>query len=349
MAAYYELTAAGTSTREAASLTGIPRSTAARRRRARSTPPAPREVTPANRLSCAERAQVLAVLNSDEFVDTTPMQVYATLLDRGIYLCSVTTMYRILAEQSQVRERRRQARHPARAVPELVAKGPGQVYTWDITKLPGPTRGVYYDAYVMIDLYSRYIVGVHVHARETGPLAEEMIREVFGVHGIPAVVHADRGTSMTSKPVAALLADLEVVRSHSRPKVSNDNPYSEAWFKTLKYAPIFPERFGSLAHARAFLDEFVAWYNHEHHHQGLGLHTPADVHYGLAAAKADQRARTLAAARAAHPERFGTDHTPRPSPSPRRPGSTSPTRRQRRTTTGATTRSRPNSHWSHPP
>lgn len=251
------------------------------------------------------------MLNSAEFVDTTPMQVYATLLDRGTYLCSVSTMYRILRDNAQVKERRRQARHPARAVPELVATGPGQVYTWDITKLPGPTRGVYYDAYVMIDIYSRYIVGLAVHARETGPLAEEMMREVFGVHGIPQVVHADRGTSMTSKSVATLLADLEVTRSHSRPKVSNDNPYSESNFKTLKYAPTFPERFGSLTHARLFMDEFRNRYNHEHHHQGIGLHTPADVHYGLAAAKADERAQVLATARAARPERFGTGHTPK--------------------------------------
>ena len=171
------------------------------------------------------------------------MQVFATLLDRGVYLCSVSSMYRILAEHTMVKERRRQARHPARKIPELVATGPGQVYTWDITKLAGPVKGVYYDAYVMIDIYSRYIVGVHVHARETGLLAEEMMREVFTIHGIPDVVHADRGTSMTSKSVATLLSDLGVVRSHSRPKVSNDNPFSEAWFKTLKYAPVFPERF----------------------------------------------------------------------------------------------------------
>lgn len=310
MNAYTDLTGAGTSTRDAAALTGVARATAARRT-TKPTPPAPRKARPANRLSRAERAQVLATLNSDEFVDTTPMQVYATLLDRGVYLCSVTTMYRILAENCQVKERRRQARHPARAVPELVATGPRQVYTWDITKLAGPVKGTYYDAYVMIDIYSRYIVGVHVHSRETGPLAEEMMREVFAIHGIPQVVHADRGTSMTPKPVATLLADLEVTRSHSRPKVSNDNPYSEAWFKTLKYAPVFPERFGSLPDAQGFMDRFCTWYNHEHHHQGIGLHTPADVHYGLAAAKADERVQVLAAARAARPERFGTDHTPK--------------------------------------
>lgn len=184
MSAYTELTASGTSTRAAAALTGVARATAARRQ-AQPAQPVPREVEPANRLSCTERAHVLTVLNSEEFIDTTPIQVFATLLDRGVYLCSVSTMYRILRDNAQVKERRRQARHPARTVPELVATAPGQVYTWDITKLPGPTRGVYYDAYVMLDIYSRYIVGAHVHARESGPLAEQMMREVFGVHGIP--------------------------------------------------------------------------------------------------------------------------------------------------------------------
>ncbi|MGP9613792.1 transposase, partial [Brachybacterium sp. AOP42-B2-9] len=250
----------------------------------------PRERGPADRLSCTERARVLTVLTSDEFVDSTPLQIFAELLDRGIYPYSVSTMYRVLWENTLVTESRRQARHPTRAVPELVTTGPGQIYSWDITELPGPAKGVYYDAYVMIDIYSRYLVGVHVHARESGPLAENMMREVFGIHGIPEVVHADRGTSMTSKSVATLLADLEVTRSHSRPKVSNDNPYSEAWFNTLKCAPVFPERFGSLHDARAFVDEFRNRYNHEHHHSALGLHTPAEVHYGLAAAKATDRA-----------------------------------------------------------
>jgi len=193
------------------------------------------------------------------------------LLDEGTYLCSVSTMYRVLAEQCQVKERRRLARHPARVCPELVATAPGQVYSWDITKLAGPVKGCYYDAYVMIDIYSRYIVGAHVHAHESGPLAVEMMTDIFTIHGTPQVVHADRGTSMTSKTVATLLADLQVTRSHSRPRVSNDNPYSEAWFKTLKYASVFPECFGSLADARAFLNRFVQWYNHDYHHTGLGL------------------------------------------------------------------------------
>lgn len=183
-------------------------------------------------------------------------------------------MYRILREHRQIRERRRLARHPARRRPELVADAPRQVFSWDITELSGPVKGSYFDAYVMIDVYSRYIVGVRVHARESEPLAASMMREVFDVQGVPHVVHADRGTSTTSKLVADLLEDLTVTRSHSRPKVSNDNPYSEAWFKTLKYAPVFPDQFASLADARQFMTDFVTWYNNCHRHSGIGLHPP---------------------------------------------------------------------------
>jgi len=315
MGTYRQLVAGKVTTREAATLTGVSRATAARDTKRRANPqpePEPGAVSaPANALTPAECEAVLATLNSTEFVDTTPLQVYATLLEQGIYLCSVSTMYRILGANAQVKDRRRLARHPARACPELVATAPGQVYSWDITKLAGPVKGCYCDAYVMIDIYSRYIVGAHVHAHETGQLAEEMMRQIFTIHGVPTVVHADRGTSMTSKTVAALLDDLGVTRSHSRPKVSNDNPYSEAWFKTLKYAPVFPERFGALADARTFLDRFVAWYNHDHHHTGIGLHTAADVHYGLAAAKSAARTTTLAEARAKHPTRFNTEHPPK--------------------------------------
>lgn len=315
MATYRELLAAKVTTRVAAVVTGLSRSTASRKTRPVSAGhkvAASRAVlVPANKLSLAERTRVLQVLDSPEFVDSPPLQVYATLLARGQYLCSVSTMYRILAEAGQVKERRRLARHPARAVPELVATRPGQVYSWDITKLPGPARGVYYDAYVMIDIYSRYIVGAHVHAREEGVLAKEMMTEVFAIHGTPHVVHADRGTSMTSKTVATLLTDLGVTRSHSRPRVSNDNPYSESLFKTMKYLPVFPERFGSLADARAFMDRFVTAYNHEHHHCGIGLHTPTDVHYGLANTIAVERSAALAAARMAHPERFCTNTDPK--------------------------------------
>jgi transposase InsO family protein len=177
--------------------------------------------------------------------------------------------------------------------------------------LAGPAKGIYYDAYVMIDIYSRYIVGAKVHPHESGQLAADMMAQVFGLHGTPQVVHADRGTSMTSKTVAQFLADLEVTRSYSRPRVSNDNPYSEAWFKTLKYAPTFPDRFGSLTDAQQFMNDFVDGYNHHHRHTGIGLHTPADVHYGLADARHAERKATLDQARARHPERFTTNHSPK--------------------------------------
>ena len=307
--------AVGVSTRRCAALTGLARATATRRRNAAvaSTPAvvAPPRAAPVNKLTDAERCQVLGVLTSDRFVDLAPLQIYAQLLDEGSYLCSVSTMYRVLAENRQVKERRRLARHPATVCPELVATAPRQVYSWDITKLAGPVKGTYFDAYVMIDIYSRYIVGVHVHAHESGVLARELMEQIFAVHGVPQVVHADRGTSMTSKTVAALLADLEVTRSHSRPRVSNDNPYSESLFKTLKYGPEFPECFGSLSEARQFMDLFAQWYNHEHRHTGIGLHTPADVHYGLAHAKATDRRSVLADARTRHPHRFSTTRAPK--------------------------------------
>jgi transposase InsO family protein len=305
MDTHRELTAAGTSTRTASSLTGIARATVDRAA-ARPTPVLRQRQAPANALTAEEKARVLAVLDAAEFVDAAPAQVYAVLLDQGVYVGSISTMYRILREHAQVVERRRLARHPARTRPELHATGPGQVYTWDITKLKGPVKGCYYDAYVMIDIYSRYIVGVKVHAREDGALAADMMREVFGVHGIPHVVHADRGAAMTSKSVADLLEDLAVTRSHGRPKVSNDNPFSEAWFKTLKYAPVFPERFATLADARQFMTDFVAWHNECHRHTGIGMYTPSDVHHGRHLAVHDRRHATLTAARRARPERFTT-------------------------------------------
>ena len=312
---YVSLIAGGVSTRHAAVLTATVRSTATRRRHAATAPtpavsaqPAP---VPVNKLTDPERRRVLEVLNSDRFVDLAPLQIYAQLLDEGVYLCSVSTMYRVLGENTLVAERRRLARHPAKVCPELVATAPQQVYSWDITKLAGPVKGTYFDAYVMIDIYSRYIVGVHVHTHESGVLAKELMEQIFTVHGVPQVVHADRGTSMTSKTVAALLADLQVTRSHSRPRVSNDNPYSESLFKTLKYGPNFPERFGSLCEARQFMDTFTNWYNHEHRHTGIGLHTPADVHFGLATDIAAGRRTVLTQARARHPHRFGTTGAPK--------------------------------------
>ena len=311
MGAWNELRANNITTRAAADLTGMHRSTATRRAAPKPALRDPVPIVPVNKLTAAECARVVAELNSARFVDAAPMQVWATLLDEGTYLCSISTMYRILAANNQVKERRRLARHHKAVCPELVATAPRQVYSWDITKLAGPAKGIYYDAYVMIDIYSRYIVGVHVHARECGVLAKEMMEQIFGTYGIPHVVHADRGTSMTSNSVAGLLTELGVTRSHSRPKVSNDNPYSESWFKTLKYAPRFPTGFHSIHHARDFMDEFVAWYNHEHRHSGIGLHTPADVFYGLAADKDTQRRTVLADARAQHPHRFTGQTAPK--------------------------------------
>jgi putative transposase len=312
---YVALIAGGVSTRRAAVLTGLVRSTATRRRNAATarTPAVSAQPAsePVNKLTNLERRRVLEVLTSDRFVDLAPLQIYAQLLDEGVYLCSVSTMYRVLAENMLIAERRRLARHPAKVCPELVATAPRQVYSWDITKLAGPVKGTYFDAYVMIDIYSRYIVGVHVHTHESGVLAKELMEQIFAVHGVPQVVHADRGTSMTSKTVAALLADLEVTRSHSRPRVSNDNPFSESLFKTLKYGPEFPECFGSLTEARQFMDTFANWYNHEHRHTGIGLHTPADVHFGLATDKAADRRAVLADARTRYPHRFSTAGAPK--------------------------------------
>ncbi len=288
-------------------LVGKSRATVYRRRKpescaAGSRAPAPHPAS----LSAAERTEVLKVLRSERFVDKAPAQVWATLLDEGVYLCSVSTMYRLLREHGEVRERRAQATHPAKVKPELVATGPNQVWTWDVTKLRGPVRGVYYDLFVMLDIYSRKAVHQMVAATETAELAEGFITEAFRVNGgvIPDVVHADRGTSMTSKNVATLLADLNITRSHSRPRVSNDNPYSEAQFKTLKYCPAFPGRFGSISDVRRFCRRFFRYYNTEHRHSGIGLHTPATVHDGTATQIRTTRAEVLQAAHAANPGRF---------------------------------------------
>lgn len=266
--------------------------------------PKPRRPAAANALTDAERAQVLTVLTSDRFVDKSVAQTWATLLDEGTYLCSRSSMHRILRANHAAGERRCQATHPARAVPELLATRPGQVWSWDITKLRGPQRGVYFDLYVVLDIFSRYVVGWTVAAGEDAQVAKELLEQAMGVHGVPEVVHADRGTSMTSKPVAQLLVDLAVTRSHSRPRVSNDNPYSESQFKTMKYAPAFPDRFGSLADARAFGEAFFGYYNHEHRHAGIGLHTPASVHHGTHHHVRALRQQTLDRAYAAHPHRF---------------------------------------------
>ena len=258
-------------------------------------------------LSMAERATVLDALHSDRFVNDSPAQVYATLLDEGTYLASQSTMYRLLAASGEVRERRDQLRRPHYAKPELLATTPNELWSWDITKLLGPQKWTYYYLYVILDVYSRYVVGWMVAHRESAVLAEQLIAETLAKQSIARhqlTIHADRGSSMTSKPVAFLLADLGVTKSHSRPHVSNDNPFSESQFKTMKYRPNFPDRFGCIEAARAFGQPFFHWYNDEHRHSGLGLHTPASVHYGHAAAIREQRSVILAGAYAAHPERF---------------------------------------------
>ena len=287
--------------------TGRSRATTYRRRRGpRVTVRRPRP-TPPNKLSDAEVAQILQVLRSPRFVDASPAQVYFTLLDEGVYLASESSFYRILRAHDSTRERRRQATHPPRTRPELVAHGPLAVWSWDITKLRGPQRGLYYDLYVVIDIFSRYVVAWCVAPSEDGELAKELIADAVARHRVPPgqlTIHADRGSSMTSNPVTELLTFLGVGRSHSRPHVSNDNPYSEAGFKTLKYCPAFPDRFGSIEDARAFCAAFFEHYNHVHRHSGIALHTPASVHYGTAAEVRAQRQSTLDAAYAANPVRF---------------------------------------------
>lgn len=256
-------------------------------------------------LPVAEREQVLGLFASDTYLDMSVNQVWARELDEGRYWCSARTMYRILAAAEMSGERRRQASHPPRAIPELVATCANAVWSWDITKMRGPARGVWFHAYVVIDIYSRYLLGWRIEAVEDGDLAAELVVDIVAEQGTaPGYLHADGGAAMTSKPLASLLVDLDVRRSHNRPRVSNDNPYSESQFKTMKYMPDYPERFTSIGEARAWMDAFVAWYNHEHRHSGIGLHTPASVHYGTAVDVQAARQRTLDAAYAAHPERF---------------------------------------------
>jgi putative transposase len=283
---------------------GVPRATFYRHRQP-THPPRPRRSTRV--LGPAERQAVLAALHEPRFADLAPAQVYATLLDAGQYLCSERTMYRLLAANQEVRERRDVLRHPHYAAPELLATRPNELWSWDITKLLGPAKWTYYYLYVILDVFSRYVVGWLVAYRETAVLAERLIAETCRRQGIAPgqlTLHADRGSSMTSQPVAFLLADLGITKTHGRPHVSNDNPYSEAQFKTFKYRPAFPERFSSIEHARALSGDLFQWYNHEHHHSALGLLTPADVHFGRAEARRAQRATVLAQAYGQHPERF---------------------------------------------
>jgi putative transposase len=301
-------------TRSACRALGAAPATIYRRRR----PPEPRprrpRSVPPRALSDSERCAVLDVLHSQRFVDCSPAQVWATLLDEGRYLASQRTMYRLLAERGEVRERRDQLTHPPYAKPELLAQRPNEVWSWDISKLKGPAKWTWYYLYVILDVFSRYAVGWTVAQRESAQLAKALIGQACEQQQIEPdqlTVHADRGPSMRSKPVAFLLADLGVARTHNRPYTSSDNPYSEAQFRTLKYRPGFPARFDSIEHARAVCRELFDWYNHSHRHCGIGLMTPAAVHFGHAKTLHAERQRVLKAAYATTPERF-VRRPPRP-------------------------------------
>ena len=262
---------------------------------------------PARSLSAAERAAVLAVFHEERFQDRSPAAVQATLLDEGQYLCSTRTMYRILEQEGESRERRDQLVHPAYHKPELLATAPNQLWSWDITKLRGPAKWTYFYLYVILDVFSRYVTGWMIAYREGAELAKQFIEEAISKHQIPAgqlTIHADRGRVMNSKPVAFLMADLGVTKSHSRPYVSDDNPYSESQFRTMKYRPEFPDRFGCIQDSRAFCQQFFQWYNEDHRHSGIGMLTPAVVHFGEAQAVLAHRQVVLDAAYRAHPDRF---------------------------------------------
>jgi putative transposase len=286
----------------------LPRASFYRHRHRRLAPAIPAmRPSPPRALALEERQQVLSELNSGRFRDLAPAAVYAQLLDEGRYFCSIRTMYRLLEASGPVRERRDQLVHPPYRKPELLATGPNQLWSWDITKLRGAVKWTYFYLYVILDVFSRYVVGWMLADRESAELAKRLIGETCGKFDIAdgqLTIHADRGSSMTSKPVALLLADLGVTKTHSRPHVSDDNPFSESQFRTMKYRPEFPDRFGSIQDARAFCQRFFPWYNDEHRHSGIGLLTPATLHFGLADQAQQQRQAVLTAAYRQHPERF---------------------------------------------
>jgi putative transposase len=301
--------AAVVGTKAACMAVGRPRATHYRWHRKSPLPPKPARVpAPQPRaLTEDERAEVLAVLHEPDHVDEAPATVYAKLLDDGVYMASVPTMYRILRAEGEVHERRRQATHPARKKPELIATAPNVVWSWDVTKLLGPVKWTYYYLYVIIDIWSRYVPGWMLARSENAQLAQALLAEAIARQNVTRdqlTIHSDRGGPMIAKPVAHLLADLGVTKSHSRPHVSNDNPYSESQFRTLKYRPDFPTRFGSFEDAHAHSQQFFDWYNDDHRHSGIGFHTPADVHYGRAEFVRTRRGEVLDAAYAVHPERF---------------------------------------------
>lgn len=296
---------------------GVSRATFYRRKRPAPGHQQPRP-SPARALCETERERVVEALASPRFVDRSPAEVFATLLDEGQYLCSERTMYRVLAQSQPVRERRNQRQHPQYAKPELVATAPNQVWSWDITKLLGPSKWSYFYLYVLLDIFSRYAVGWMVADRENSAHARRLIEETCHKQGVePAILtlHSDRGAPMTSKCTAQLLADLGITRSLGRPQVSDDNPFSEAQFKTLKYHPGFPGRFPGIEQAKAFCRSFFQWYNTEHRHGGIAMLTPDDVHHDRAQDVLIQRQRVLEAAWADHPERF-VQGPPMPSPLP---------------------------------
>ena len=286
----------------------MPRASYYRNRRKISSPAAaPSRPAPARALRLAEREAVLARLHEERFQDRSPAAVYATLLDEGEYHCSIRTMYRLLEQRGESRERRDQLTHPPYQKPELLATAPNQLWSWDITKLLGPVKWTYFYLYVILDVFSRYVTGWMVAMRESAELAKRLIEETCKKQCIQPgqlTLHADRGTSMRSKPVALLLADLGVTKTHSRPHVSDDNPFSESQFRTLKYRPEFPDRFGCIQDSRAFCQGFFRWYNEEHRHSSLGLLAPAMVHYGQAESVVRQRQVVLDVAYQLHPERF---------------------------------------------
>lgn len=298
-----------TSMRTACKMMGVPRSSVYRLKRPKPAKPETESSRPASPrgLTTEEREQVRDLLNSEQHQDQSPRTLYAHLLDEGSYLCHWRTMYRILKVFDEVRERRNQVRHPEYTKPELLATAPNQLWSWDITKLRGPVTWTYYYLYVMLDVFSRYVVGWLLAERESAELAQELTLTACTKQQIQPgqlTIHADRGSPMIAKSMALLMSDLGVGKSHSRPHVSDDNPFSEAQFRTLKYSPTYPDRFGSLADARTWCEQFFTWYNQEHYHTGLGLLTPSDVHHGRASQILEQRQQVLQQAYAAHPERF---------------------------------------------
>jgi putative transposase len=295
-------------------------------------------------LTGTEREALLLTLNSERFADMAPASMFATLLDEGQYLASVRTMYRLLAEAGAVRERRDQLIHPVYAKPELLATAPRQVWSWDITKLKAAAKWTCFHLYVILDIFSRYVVGWMIASREAAELAEPLIADTVVKQNIAPgtlTLHADRGTSMRSKSVANLLVDLEVARTHSRPHVSDDNPYSEAQFKTLKYRPDFPERFGSIEDARAHCQRLFHWYNTAHRHSGIGFMTLQTVHSGRATSIQQLRVAALEAAFLRNPLRFkGT--APQPPALPTAAWINPPKKQSASTTTDACTVISPN-------